>query len=136
MGPSDRKEAGPNLKEKIKQLGELDAEAQKAKLDQLLQKFERIRAGKSESIGDTEADIIKRLKPSWKHGLDIRLAPFGQACRLPVRSTTRRHANCRCPPKEAMRVYLHSRLPDSRFHSCQSLHDFRSGRRGSGPLLQ
>ena len=70
----DRKEAERNLKDWIEQLGKLDAEAQKTTLDQLLQKFEKIRLGKSKSTKDAEAGMIKKLKSFWKHGLDIRVA--------------------------------------------------------------
>lgn len=74
LDTTDRKEAERNLKEWIKTLERVDAEAQKTTLDQLLKKFQEIRKGASKSTRDTEAGIIKKLKATWNYGLDIRVS--------------------------------------------------------------
>ncbi|MCX6921869.1 MAG: tyrosine-type recombinase/integrase [Verrucomicrobia bacterium] len=74
LDTTDRKEAERNLKDWINALDKVDAEAQRTTLDQLLQKFQKTRQGMSKSTRDTESGMIKKLKSSWKPGLDMRVS--------------------------------------------------------------
>jgi len=73
LDTTDRKSAERELKAWIKSLDNTDAEAQRTTLAKLLEKFKEIRQGASKSTRDTEAGMIKKLKATWKHGLDIRV---------------------------------------------------------------
>jgi integrase len=74
LGTDDRKLAERRLKDWIQALDKVDALVQNTTLDQLLLKFQEVRQGMSKSTRDTERGMIKKLKSSWKHGLDIRLS--------------------------------------------------------------
>jgi hypothetical protein len=68
---TDKRIAKRKLAEWVKGLDEIDANAEKTRLDQLLEKFVGLNAGKSESTQATKACTIKRLKGEWKCCLDI-----------------------------------------------------------------
>ncbi len=74
LDTDDRKLAERRLKDWIDDLDKIDSEAEKTTLSQLLEKFENIRQGMSASTRDTERGIIKKLKSTWKHGLDIQVS--------------------------------------------------------------
>ena len=71
---TDRKISERRLAEWIKTLEKIDSIAEKTTLNQLLDKFEIGRNGKSDSTTATDASIIKRFKAEWRHGLDIRVS--------------------------------------------------------------
>jgi len=70
----DRKIAERKLSEWIKTLGQIDSEAEKTNLSQLIEKFDAATKGKSDSTRATNDSIIKRFKEEWRHGLDIRVS--------------------------------------------------------------
>ncbi len=71
---SDRKVAERKLTAWIAGLDKVDSDAEKTTLSQLLEKFQTIRQGMSKSTIDTEQGIIKKLRATWRHGLDIRVS--------------------------------------------------------------
>lgn len=70
----DRKLAERNLKKWIADLDTVDASAEKTTLAELLEKFQTVRQGLSESTRSTESGMIKKLKTTWHHGLDLRVS--------------------------------------------------------------
>jgi integrase len=71
---SDRKLAERTLKRWIDNLDKVDATTERTTLNELLDKFQKVRQGLSESTRDTETSIINKLKRTWKHGLSIRIS--------------------------------------------------------------
>ena len=70
----DRKIAERKLREWIKNLDSIDAQAGKTTLGELLEKFIQGRKGYSRKTQKTEESIIKAFKATWAHGLDIRVS--------------------------------------------------------------
>jgi integrase len=74
LDTDDRKLAERKLKTWVETLDKLDTEAEKITLEQLLEKFQKIRQGTSESTRATEKGIVKKLKATWKWRLDMRVS--------------------------------------------------------------
>lgn len=70
----DRRIAERKLAAWIKGLANLDTEAEKTTLGQLIKKWVAGRKGLGESTRATDDCIIKRFKADWKHGLNLRVS--------------------------------------------------------------
>jgi integrase len=71
LATTDRKIAERKLAEWLKNLDRLDPELEKTNLSQLIDKFIASTVGKADA--GTDASMIKRLRETWQHGMDIRV---------------------------------------------------------------
>ena len=69
---TDRKIAERKLAEWLKNLDKLDPELEKTTFSQLIDKFLASTVGKPDA--GTDASMIKRLRETWPHGMDIRVS--------------------------------------------------------------
>ncbi len=70
----ERKLAERKLKDWVGDLDKIDSAAEKTTLTELLEKFQTIRQGLSESTTQTELGMINKLKSTWRNGLGIRVS--------------------------------------------------------------
>ena len=74
LNTQDRKVAERRLKDWLDTLDKIDVETEKTTLNDLVEKFIKIRSGYSESTQETEEWLINAFKADWPHGLDIRVS--------------------------------------------------------------